>query len=118
MTMCSASTRASAARCSTPAVGQVSIAAQAPLHLLTLRCPGISLFPLVPHFKRAIGVDPSEGMISEAGGAWEAYCGSALQGKRPDTLVEFKQGSAEKLTCIDDASVDLVTAAQVRAQQP
>jgi ubiquinone/menaquinone biosynthesis C-methylase UbiE len=86
--------------------------------LLTLRCPGISLFPLVPHFKRAIGVDPSEGMISEAGGAWEAYCGSALQGKRPDTLVEFKQGSAEKLTCIDDASVDLVTAAQVRAQQP
>jgi hypothetical protein len=67
--------------------------------LLTLRCPGISLFPLVPHFKRAIGVDPSEGMISEAGGV-------------------FKPGRPAKLTCIDDASVDLVTAAQVRAQQP
>ena len=86
--------------------------------VLDLGCgPGLSLFPFAYHFKTLIGVDPSPGMIGEAQGAWEAWKG--IQ-EDPGRLVaeeaHFKVLAAERLSEIDDGTVDLVTAATVRVE--
>ncbi|UZJ53050.1 hypothetical protein CBS101457_002370 [Exobasidium rhododendri] len=81
--------------------------------VLDLGCgPGLSLFPFAYHFKKLIGVDPSQGMIGEAQGAWQAW--KSIQ-KYPKQLVadeaQFSLSSAENLSVIESDSVDLITAA-------
>lgn len=74
--------------------------------------PGLSLFPFAYHFDKLIGVDPSNGMIDEAQGAWQAW-----KEMQPDqsqlqaTQATFSIASAEELEGIPDNSVDLITAA-------
>lgn len=85
--------------------------------VLDLGCgPGLSLFPFAYQFKNLIGTDPSEGMISEATGAWEAW--KIIQ-ESPKELkanhAEFKLLGAEDLKDIKDESIDLITAATVRS---
>lgn len=76
--------------------------------------PGLSLFPFAYHFKNLIGVDPSEGMISEAQGAWRAWKGIQDASR---TLIakdaSFEISSAENLSNIKAGSIDLITAATV-----
>lgn len=86
--------------------------------VLDLGCgPGLSLFPFAYHFKTLIGVDPSEGMIREAQGAWQAWKKMQQQDNSKDRLIaeeaNFSLSSAEDLKGIADSSVDLVTAATV-----
>lgn len=83
--------------------------------MLDLGCgPGLSLFPFAYQFKTLIGTDPSQGMISEAAGAWEAW--KKMQ-KEPEALkaeqADFKLLGAENLKDIKDESIDLITAATV-----
>lgn len=84
--------------------------------VLDLGCgPGLSLFPFAYHFKHLIGTDPSQGMLGEAQGAWEAWK-KIQDGREPlvATQAEFRMLGAEKLEGIEDESVDLITAATVR----
>jgi predicted TPR repeat methyltransferase len=83
--------------------------------VLDLGCgPGLSLFPFAYHFKTLIGVDPSEGMIGEAQGAWQAW--KNIQ-DNPQQLTadqaRFELSSAEELSSIECGSIDLITAATV-----
>lgn len=83
--------------------------------VLDLGCgPGLSLFPFAYQFKTLIGVDPSEGMIGEAQGAWQAW--KKIQDGSKELIAEqaeFKVSSAEHLHDIKDESIDLITAATV-----
>lgn len=83
--------------------------------VLDLGCgPGLSLFPFAHQFKHLIGADPSEGMISEAKGAWEAW--KKMQENSKSLKAEnadFKLLGAEDLVDIKDESIDLITAATV-----
>ncbi|KAF9653548.1 S-adenosyl-L-methionine-dependent methyltransferase [Thelephora ganbajun] len=55
------------------------------------------------HFKRVIGIDPSEGMVKQARSA--LFHDSVNQ-------IEFAKGSAEDLSMLSDSSVDFIIAAQ------
>lgn len=69
--------------------------------------PGLATFRLVPYFSTVIGLDPSEGMISEARSALDAF-------EQPGTTsIRFETSTAEDIssTLIPDGSVDLITAA-------
>lgn len=81
--------------------------------------PGLSLFPFAYHFEKLMGTDPSPGMIGEAQGAWEAWKKMQDGSKqlKADQAI-FKMLSAEKLTGIEDESVDLITAATVSPMRP
>lgn len=81
--------------------------------------PGISTLQIVPHFKDTVGVDPSERMVAAA--ARPAQFSALPDELRPvpqpgKTLgsVDYRQGNAEELPFIENESVDLVTAGQVR----
>ncbi|KAK7747379.1 hypothetical protein SLS53_001633 [Cytospora paraplurivora] len=67
--------------------------------------PGIATFALAQFFDNAIGLDPSEGMISTAR--------SLLATEQPKPNVRFELSTAEDIdpTIIPDSSVDLITAA-------
>ncbi|ROW07474.1 hypothetical protein VPNG_07054 [Cytospora leucostoma] len=67
--------------------------------------PGIATFALAQFFDNAIGLDPSEGMISTAR--------SLLATEQPKPNVKFDISTAEDIdpTVIPDSSVDLITAA-------
>ncbi len=77
--------------------------------ILDVGCgPGIAVRTLAPSFVHAIGLDPSEGMISEA----RSLGGISSNGK----AIRFEVSSAEELGSnlsppIADGSVDLITAA-------
>lgn len=74
--------------------------------VLDLGCgPGTATFALAEFFDQAIGLDPSEGMISTAR--------SLLATEHPKSNVKFEISTAEDIesSLIPDASVDLITAA-------
>lgn len=74
--------------------------------VLDLGCgPGTATFALAEFFDQAIGLDPSEGMISTAR--------SLLATEQPKSNVKFEMSTAEDIdpSLIPDASVDLITAA-------
>lgn len=64
--------------------------------------PGLSTFPLVPHFGRTIALDPSPNMINTAR---ELARERGLASK-----MECMQGSAEKLDMLEPHSVDVAIA--------
>jgi hypothetical protein len=67
------------------------------------------LFPFAYQFKSLIGLDPSEGMIGEAEGAWQAW--KNIQDGSKKLMAEeaqFKVSSAEHMSEIEDSSVDLI----------
>jgi trans-aconitate 3-methyltransferase len=73
--------------------------------LLDVGCgPGIAAYALAPHFAHAIGLDPSEGMISTA----RSIGGSVTSTSEP---VRFEISTAEELGGIQVSSVDLITVA-------
>lgn len=67
--------------------------------------PGIATFALAQFFDNAIGLDPSEGMISTAR--------SLLATEQPKPSIKFEISTAEDIdpAIIPDSSVDLITAA-------
>ncbi|KAF2656274.1 S-adenosyl-L-methionine-dependent methyltransferase [Lophiostoma macrostomum CBS 122681] len=75
--------------------------------LIDIGCgPGLATRPLAPHFTKAFGLDPSEGMIAKA----------RSLSTESDTNIHFEVSTAEELGSnlsprIEDASVDLITAA-------
>lgn len=74
--------------------------------VLDLGCgPGTATFALAEHFDEAIGLDPSEGMITTAR--------SILATEQPRSNIKFETSTAEDIgsSLIPDSSVDLVTAA-------
>ncbi|KAI0889188.1 S-adenosyl-L-methionine-dependent methyltransferase [Annulohypoxylon maeteangense] len=69
--------------------------------LLDLGCGhGIITRYLRPHFKSALAIDPSVGMIAQA------------QQTTADPEIVFRQGSAEDLSFLSDGSVDMAVAGQ------
>lgn len=76
-----------------------------PSVLLDLGCgPGFTTLKLAPVFTKAIGLDPSPGMIEVAREmAWEISGGEKL---------EFVVGCAEDLSRFEDESIDFVIAGQ------
>ncbi|KAI5837940.1 putative S-adenosylmethionine-dependent methyltransferase [Morchella snyderi] len=78
---------------------------QGPTHtLLDLGCgPGTVTRPLGTHFTRAIGVDPSAGMLESA---------RALTPPATYPHIEYRLSDAEALPFLPDASVDMVVAGQ------
>ncbi|ROW08522.1 hypothetical protein VMCG_03279 [Cytospora schulzeri] len=74
--------------------------------VLDLGCgPGTAIFALAEFFDEAIGLDPSDGMISTAH--------SLLAAKQPKPNIRFGISSAEDIdsSLVPDSSVDLITAA-------
>lgn len=69
--------------------------------------PGIAVRDLAPHFTHAIGLDPSEGMISNA-----RSLGGVTASSEP---IRFEVSTAEslgaELSLLPDGSVDMITAA-------
>jgi ubiquinone/menaquinone biosynthesis C-methylase UbiE len=62
--------------------------------------PGISTFPLSPHFESVIGIDVSEAQIEEG----RKLCSEELYQN-----VTFRVGDANDLSFLPDGSVDLIT---------
>ncbi|KAI1497242.1 S-adenosyl-L-methionine-dependent methyltransferase [Biscogniauxia marginata] len=69
--------------------------------LLDLGCGhGLIARDLSPHFRSVIAIDPSAGMVAQA------------QRMTDDAKITFRQGSAEDLSFLTDASVDMAVAGQ------
>lgn len=78
--------------------------------VLDLGCgPGLSSIPLLEHFDRVIGLDPSTGMIDAAQQRLEQL---KLENAKlfVNKTVTFEQGFAEDLSKLEAESVDLVIA--------
>ncbi|CEQ42479.1 SPOSA6832_04295, partial [Sporobolomyces salmonicolor] len=70
--------------------------------------PGLSTFPLAPHFDRAIGVDPSLGMVTAAR---DLLTERISAGEVDEGRIRFEQGTADSLLrVVEDESVDLAVA--------
>lgn len=67
--------------------------------------PGTATFSLAQSFDNAIGLDPSDGMISTAR--------SLLEAEQPKSNIKFEVSTVEDIdpSMIPDSSVDLITAA-------
>ncbi|GAA5963370.1 hypothetical protein JCM21900_000583 [Sporobolomyces salmonicolor] len=72
--------------------------------------PGLSTFPFAPHFDRAIGVDPSLGMVTAAR---DLLAERISAGEVDEGRIRFEQGTADSLLrVVEDESVDLAVAGQ------
>ncbi len=79
--------------------------------ILDVGCgPGTAVRGLAPHFAHAIGIDPSEGMITTA-----RSLGGASSTGEP---IRFTVSTAEALEGIADGSVDLLTVATAAHVSP